>query len=47
MIAICKMNGRKNNTIDRGDIFKKAVLSDICINTVLIDNNEFSFLLID
>ena len=41
MIAICKMNGRKNKAIGRVDFF------DICSNTVLIANNEFSFLLID
>ena len=33
IIAICKMNGRKNNTIGRGEVFKKAVLSDIYINS--------------
>ena len=42
MIAICKMNSRKNKAIGReGGFF------DICSNTVLIANNEFSFLLID
>ena len=42
MIAICKMNSRKNKAIDRERGF-----FDICSNTVLIASNEFSFLLID
>ena len=41
MIAICKVNERKNKAFGRGNFLKKAAHSDICINTVLIDNKEF------
>ena len=47
MTAICKIKGRKNKAIGRGGVFRKAVHFDVCTNTALIDNNEFSFLLID
>ena len=42
MIAICKMNERKNTAFGRG-IFQEGDTFRYIINTVLIDNKEFSF----